>query len=114
MKELLKYTLTLLLIFILALMCKGQQKEFLSTKIMDQYHSEVDSSTVIKLKNPVIQIGDKVFIAEKRKVFYSVEDYMVYDEYKIDKTIIRFYIDPDNSQILMVLVKENEFLIYYK
>ncbi len=113
MKELLKYTLTLLLIFILALMCKAQQKEFLSTKIMDQYHSEVDSSTVIKLKNHVIQIGDKVFIAEKRKVFYSVEDYMVYDEYKIDKTIITFYIDPDTSDIIMVAVK-TDCLTYYK
>ena len=113
MKDLVKYTLTLLLIFILALMCKGQQKEFLSTKIMDQYHSEVDSSTVIKLKNPVIQIGDKVFIAEKRKVFYSVEDYMVYDQYKIDKTIITFYIDPDSSEIIMVAIKTN-YLTYYK
>lgn len=94
-------------------MCKAQQKEFLSTKIMDQYHLEVDSSTVIILKNPVIQIGDKVFIAEKRKVFYSVEDYMVYDQYKIDKTIITFYINPDNGEILMVLVK-NDFLTYYK
>lgn len=113
MKELLKYTLTLLLIFILALMCKAQQKEFLSTKIMDQYHLEVDSSTVIKLKNPGIQIGDKVFIAEKRKVFYSVEDYMVYDQYKIDKTIITFYIDPDTSEIIMVTMK-TDCLIYYK
>lgn len=113
MKELLKYILTLLLIFILALMCKGQQKEFLSTEIMDQYHSEVDSSTVIKLKNPVIQIGDKVFIAEKRKVFYSVEDYMVYDQYKSDKTIITFYIDPDSSEIIMVTVK-TDCLTYYK
>ena len=113
MKELLKYTLTLLLIFILALMCKAQQKEFLSTKIMDQYHSEVDSSTVITLKNPVIQIGDKVFIAEKRKVFYSVEDYMVYDQYKSDKTIITFYIDPDTSEIIMVSVK-TDCLVYYK
>lgn len=113
MKELLKYTLTLLLIFILTLMCKAQQKEFLSTKIMDQYHLEVDSSTVIILKNPVIQIGDKVFIAEKRKVFYSVEDYMVYDEYKIDKTIITFYIDPDSSEIIMVAIK-TDCLTYYK
>lgn len=113
MKELLKYTLTLLLIFILALMCKAQQKEFLSTKIMNQYHLEVDSSTVIKLKNPVIQIGDKIFIAEKRKVFYSVEDYMVYDQYKIDKTIITFYIDPDSSEIIMVAVK-TDCLTYYK
>ena len=113
MKELLKYTLTLLLIFILALMCKAQQKEFLSTKIMNQYHLEIDSSTVIILKNPVIQIGDKVYVAEKRKVFYSVEDYMVYDQYKIDKTIITFYINPDNGEILMVLVK-NDSLIYYK
>ena len=113
MKDLVKYTLTLLLIFILALMCKGQQKEFLSTKIMDQYHSEVDSSTVIKLKNLVMQIGDKVFIAEKRKVFYSVEDYMVYDQYKIGKTIITFYIDPDNSEIIMVTMK-TDCLIYYK
>ncbi len=113
MKELLKYTLTLLLIFILALMCKAQQKEFLSTKIMDQYHSEVDSSTVIILKNPVIQIGAKVYMAEKRKVFYSVEDYMVYDEYKIDKTIITFYIDPDTSDIIMVAVK-TDCLTYYK
>lgn len=113
MKELLKYTLILLLIFILALMCKAQQKEFLSTKIMNQYHSEVDSSTVITLKNPVIQIRDKVFIAEKRKVFYSVEDYIVYDEYKIDKTIITFYIDPDTSEIIMVAMK-TDCLIYYK
>ncbi len=113
MKELLKYTLTLLLIFILALMCKAQQKEFLSTKIMNQYHLEVDSSTVIILKNPVIQIGDKVYIAEKRKVYYSVEDYMVYDEYKIDKTIITFYIDPDSSEIIMVAIK-TDCLTYYK
>lgn len=113
MKELLKYILTLLLIFILALMCKAQQKEFLSTKIMNQNHSEVDSSTVIKLKNPVIQIGDKVFIAEKRKVFYSVEDYMVYDQYKINKTIITFYIDPDTSETIMVAMK-TDCLIYYK
>ena len=113
MKDLVKYTLTLLLIFILALMCKGQQKEFLSIKIMDQYHSEVDSSTVIKLKNPVIQIGDKVFIAEKRKVFYFVEDYMVYDQYKSDKTIITFYINPDSSEIIMLTVKTN-YLTYYK
>ena len=113
MKDLVKYTLTLLLIFILALMCKGQQKEFLSTKIMDQYHSEVDSSTVIKLKNSVIQIGDKVYMAEKRKVFYSVEDYMVYDQYKIDKTIITFYINPDSSEIIMLTVKTN-YLTYYK
>ena len=113
MKELLKYTLTLLLIFILALMCKAQQKEFLSTKIMDQYHSEVDSSTVIILKNPVIQIGDKVFTAEKRKVFYSVEDYIVYEQYKSDKTIITFYINPDSSEIMMVSVK-TDYLMYYK
>ena len=113
MKELLKYTLTLLLIFILALMCKAQQKEFLSTKIMDQYHSEVDNSTVIKLKNPVIQIGDKVFTAEKRKVFYSVEDYIVYEQYKSDKTIITFYINPDSSEIMMVSVK-TDYLMYYK
>ena len=113
MKELLKFTLTLLLIFILALMCKGQQKEFLSTKIMDQYHSEVDSSTVIILKNPVIQIGDKVFTAEKRKVFYSVEDYIVYEQYKSDKTIITFYINPDSSEIMMVSVK-TDYLMYYK
>lgn len=113
MKELLKYTLTLLLIFILALMCKAQQKEFLSTKIMNQYHLEVDSSTVIILKNPVIQIGDKVYIVEKRKVYYSVEDYMVYDEYKIDKTIITFYIDPNSSEIIMVAIK-TDCLTYYK
>ena len=81
--------------------------------IMDQYHSEVDSSTVIKLKNPVIQIGDKVYMAEKRKVFYSVEDYMVYDQYKIDKTIITFYIDPDSSEIIMVAIK-TDCLTYYK
>jgi len=97
----------------ISLMCKGQQKEFLSTKIMDQYHSEVDSSTVIKLKNPVIQIGDKVYVAEKRKVFYSVEDYMVYGQYKSDKTIITFYINPDSSEIIMLTVKTN-YLTYYK
>ena len=114
MKELLKYILTLLLIFILALMCKAQQKEFLSTKIMNQNHSEVDSSTVIKLKNPVIQIGDKVFIAKKRKVFYSVEDYIVYDQYKSDKTIITFYIDPDNGDILQVEYKLNNQIYYYR
>ena len=113
MKELLKYTLTLLLIFILALMCKAQQKEFLSTKIMNQYHLEVDSSTVIILKNPVIKIWDKVYIVEKRKVYYSVEDYMVYDEYKIDKTIITFYIDPNSSEIIMVAIK-TDCLTYYK
>lgn len=114
MKDALKFGLALLLILIMALICKANEKQFLSIKIMDINHCEIDSITNIKLKNPIIIIGDKVYVAEKRKVYYSVEDYMVYDQYKIDKTIIRFYIDPDNSQILMVLVKENEFLIYYK
>ena len=113
MKKLLKYTLTLLLILIMALICKANEKQFLSTKIMDVNHYEIDSITNIKLKNPVIQIGDKVYIVEKRKVYYSVEDYMVYDEYKIDKTIITFYIDPDSSEIIMVAIK-TDCLTYYK
>ena len=51
----------------------------------------------IDVLSRVIIIGDKVYIAEKRKVYYSVEDYMVYGQYKIDKTIITFYINPDNG-----------------
>lgn len=113
MKDALKFGLVLLLILIMALICKANEKQFLSTKIMDINHCEIDSITNIKLKNPVIIIGDKVYIAEKRKVYYSVEDYMVYGQYKIDKTIITFYINPDNGEILMVLVK-NDFLTYYK
>lgn len=112
-KDALKFGLALLLILIMALICKVNEKQFLSTKIMDVSHCEIDSITDIKLKNPIITIGDKVYIAEKRKVFYSVEDYMVYVQYKIDKTIITFYINPDNGEILMVLVK-NDFLTYYK
>ena len=113
MKDALKFGLALLLILIMALICKANEKQFLSTKIMDINHCEIDSITNIKLKNPIIIIGDKVYVAEKRKVYYSVEDYMVYDQYKIDKTIITFYINPDNGEILMVLVK-NDSLIYYK
>lgn len=113
MKDALKFGLALLLILIMALICKANEKQFISTKIMDINHCEIDSITNIKLKNPVIIIGDKVYIAKKRKVYYSVEDYMVYDQYKIDKTIITFYINPDNGEILMVLVK-NDGLAYYK
>ena len=113
MKDILKFGLALLLILIMALICKAEEKQFLSTKIMDVNHCEIDSITNIKLNNSIITIGNKVYVAEKRKVFYSVEDYMVYDQYKIDKTIIRFYLNPDNGEILMVLVK-NDSLIYFK
>lgn len=113
MKEFLKFTLTLLLVFVLAYFSKAEEKQFLSTKIMDVNHCEIDSITNIKLKNPIIIIGDKVYVAEKRNVFYSVEDYMVYDQYKIDKIIITFYLNPDNGEILRVLVK-NDSLTYYK
>ena len=34
-------------------------------------------------------------------------------QYKIDKTIITFYIDPDTSEIIMVAMK-TDCLIYYK
>lgn len=113
MKEFLKFTLTLVLVFVLAYFSKAEEKQFLSKKIMDINHCEIDSITNIKLNNSIITIGDKVYVAEKRKVYYSVEDYMVYDQYKIDKILITFYINPDNGEILRVLVK-NDSLTYYK
>ena len=112
MKDALKFGLALLLILIMALICKANEKQFLSTKIMDINHCEIDSITNIKLKNPIIIIGDKVYVAEKRKVYYSVEDYMVYDEYTIDKTVITFYIHPDDGSIVMVALKKEHTICF--
>ena len=53
-KDALKFGLALLLILIMALICKVNEKQFLSTKIMDVSHCEIDSITDIKLKNPII------------------------------------------------------------
>ena len=113
--NLLTYILTLIIVLLFGLNCKG--KELKVTYYYEQTPEfeliRKDTSLLISLQGTIIKIGNEVFISEKRKCYYSVEDYMVYDQYKIDKTIITFYIDPDTSEIIMVTVKTN-YLTYYK
>lgn len=73
-----------------------------------------DTSLLISLQGTIIKIGNEVFISEKRKCYYSVEDYMIFDEYKINKTKITFNLDPDNGDILQVEYKLNNQIYYYR
>ena len=76
--------------------------------------SQYDTSLLISLQGAIIKIGDEVFISEKRKCYFSLEDYMIFDEYKIDKTKITFNLDPDDGNILQVEFKVNEKIYYYR
>lgn len=106
-----KILVSLLLMFVLTNI-NAQEKHFISTKTINENSEWVDSLVDIKLKNPVITIGDNIYIAEKRRVYYSVEDYMVYDEYTIDKTVITFYIHPDDGSIVMVALKKEHTICF--
>lgn len=105
-----KYFITLLLIFTLAYLCKAKSIEI--TRVFEVNNSTLtcrDTSLWIELYNSVIKIGDKVFIAEKRKIWYSIEDYMVFDQYRINKLKITFNIHPDTGEILQVDFKNLYF-----
>ena len=115
-QNLLTYILTLIIVFLLALNTKA--KDFKSTYYYEQTPEykliRKDTSLLISLKGVIIKIGDKIFIAEKRKCYFSIEDYMIFDEYQIDKTKITFNLDPDNGDILQVEYKLNNQIYYYR
>lgn len=114
--KLLNYILTLLLVFLLALSSKS--KDFnVSHYYEEKPNNELvrkDTSLLISLQGAIIKIGDEVFISEKRKCYFSLEDYMIFDEYKINKTKITFNLDPDNGDILQVEYKLNNQIYYYR
>lgn len=114
--KLLNYVLTLLLVVLLALNSKS--KDFnVSYYYEENPDSELvrkDTSLLISLQGTIIKIGNEVFISEKRKCYFSIEDYMIFDEYKINKTKITFNLDPDNGDILQVEFKVNEKIYYYR
>ena len=115
-QNLLTYILTLIIVFLCAFSSKG--KEFKVTYYYEQTSEyeliRKDTSLLISLQGAIIKIGDEVFISEKRKCYFSLEDYMIFDEYKIDKTKITFNLDPDNGDILQVEYKLNNQIYYYR
>ena len=115
-QNLLTYILTLLIVFLCALNSKA--KDFNVSYYYEQTPEyeliRKDTSLLISLQGTIIKIGNEVFISEKRKCYYSVEDYMIFDEYKINKTKITFNLDPDNGDILQVEYKLNNQIYYYR
>lgn len=112
----LSFILTLLIVFLCALNSKA--KDFNVSYYYEQTPEykliRKDTSLLISLQGTIIKIGNEVFISEKRKCYYSVEDYMIFDEYKINKTKITFNLDPDNGDILQVEYKLNNQIYYYR
>ena len=114
--KLLNYVLTLLLVVLLALNSKSKDfnVSYYYEENPDNELVRKDTSLLISLQGTIIKIGNEVFISEKRKCYYSVEDYMIFDEYKIDKTKITFNLNPDNGDILQVDFKLNNQIYYYR
>lgn len=114
--KLLNYVLTLLLVVLLALNSKSKDfnVSYYYEENPDNELVRKDTSLLISLQGTIIKIGNEVFISEKRKCYYSVEDYMIFDEYKINKTKITFNINPDNGNILQVDFKLNNQIYYYR
>lgn len=112
----LSFILTLLIVFLCALNSKA--KDFNVSYYYEQTPEyeliRKDTSLLISLKGAIIKIGDKIFIAEKRKCYYSLDDYMIFDEYKINKTKITFNLDPENGNILQVDFRLNNQIYYYR
>lgn len=115
-QTLLTYILTLIIVFLCALNTKA--KDFNVSYYYEQTPEyeliRKDTSLLISLKGVIIKIGDEIFIAEKRKCYYSSDDYMIFDEYRIDKTKITFNLNPDNGNILQVDFKLNNQIYYYR
>ena len=110
--KLLNYILTLLLVVLLALNSKS--KDFKSTHYYNENLERIDSIINISINGAVIKIDKNIFIVEKRKCYYSSDDYMIFDEYKINKTLITFNIDPNTGNILQVEYKLNNQIYYYR
>ncbi len=103
-KDLLTYILTLIIVFLCALSAKS--KDFISSYFYEQTPEyeliRKDTSLLISVENGIIKLGNQIFIIEKRKCYYSLEDYMIFDEYKCGRTKITFNLDPDTGNILQV------------
>ncbi|MCL5459768.1 hypothetical protein M3M33_14120, partial [Loigolactobacillus coryniformis] len=72
-QNLLTYILTLIIVFLCAFSSKG--KELKVTYYYEQTPEyeliRKDTSLLISIKGAIIKIGDEVFIAKKRKCYYS-------------------------------------------
>jgi len=114
--NLITYILTLIIVLLCALNSKA--KELKVTYYYEQTPEyeliRKDTFLLISIKGVIIKIGDEIFIAEKRKCYYSSDDYMIFDEYKIDKTKITFNLNPNTGNILQVEYKLNNQIYYYR
>ena len=111
-----QFILTLIIVFLCALSCKSKTLNvtYLYKETANQQLVRSDTSLIISVNGAIIKIGDKIYIAEKRKCYYSSDDYLTFDEYKIDKTKITFNLDPDTGSILQVDYKFENKIIYYR
>lgn len=114
-RDLLNYILTLIIVFLCALSAKSKEVQITRLfELQKDYNVDRrDTSLLISLEVPVIKIDDKTYIGENRKVWYSVEDYIIYDEFKIKNGKITFEYNPDTSEILQVIFEEKK-IFYYK
>ena len=114
--NLIQYILTLLIVILCALSTKS--KDFTSRYFYEQTPEykliRKDTSLLISVKNGIIKLGNQIFIVEKRRCYYSSEDYMIFDEYKCNKTKITFNLDPDTGNILQVDYIFNNKIYYFR
>lgn len=113
-RDLLNFILILILVFICSLSSKSKEIEIKKVyELQKNYNIDKrDTSLLISFQLPFIKIGDKTYVGEQRKTWYSVEDYTVYDEFKIKNGKIIFEYDPDTSKILQVTFEEKKTFYY--
>lgn len=106
----------ILLILILLSSYLSKAKEIKITKVyeLNNIHIEQrDTTLYIKLKIPYISIGDSNYIVNKRNIYSSVDEYIIYDEFTTKQAIITFQYNPDTGDILTVKY-EGLRILYYR
>lgn len=113
-KDLLNFILTLIIVFLCSLSGIGKEIEIKKVcELQKNYNIDKrDTSLLISFQLPFIKIGNKTYVGEQRKTWYSVEDYIVYDEFKIKNGKITFEYNPDTSKILQVTFEEKKTFYY--
>lgn len=111
-KDLLNYILTLLIVFLCAFVCKA--KDITISHFYEQTENydilKRDTSLLISVQFPKVTIGNTSLLAVKRVVWYSVQEYIVYDEYILKNgKKLTLNIDPDSGETLQVDYKNYYF-----
>jgi len=111
-KDILTFILTLLIVFLCAFACKA--KEIHITKVYElqtNYNIDKrDTSLLVNVKFPKVTIGNTSLLAVKRVVWYSVQEYMVYDEYILKNgKKLTLNNHPDSGEILQIDYKNYYF-----